>query len=193
MSATAPLQVLFCTGQSDPRSCALSPTQRAFLDGLDLPAGVVAVPWNFPYARDLAPHRPTPLWVASLRHLALAARIRLPGWAIRHRDGVERQLRAAERTLVLAGSIGLDLLGRLDLPRDVLDRLVVVAYGAVATRPPDCRTLRFSSRDDLVARWAPGAVDTYVDAGHLDYLGAPELTARCRALVSELLDAEEAR
>ncbi|TNM36422.1 hypothetical protein FHP29_19980 [Nocardioides albidus] len=179
------LQVLHLTGQSDPRSCALSPVQHAFLDGLPLPESA-KVRLNFPYDAALAPYRPVPLWLASLRHLVLFWRIRLRRgrWARRNRPLVEAQLRAAERTLVLAGSIGLDLLGRLDLPSDLIDRLTVVAYGAVATRPPACRTIRVGSRGDHLARWWPHDVE--VSAGHLDYLAAPELAALCAGLVTEL-------
>ncbi|GAA3525449.1 hypothetical protein [Nocardioides daeguensis] len=180
------LQVLHLTGQSDPRSCALSPAQHAFLDGLALPEQA-KVRLNFPYDARLAPYRPVPLWLGSLRHLVLFWRIRLLGrrWARRHRPTVEEQLRAADRSLVLAGSIGLDLLGRLDLPGDVLDRLTVVAYGAVATRPPACRTIRVGSRGDHLARWWP--YDVEVDAGHLDYLAAPTLAELCGDLVAELV------
>ena len=179
------LQVLHLTGQSDPRSCALSPAQDAFLDELPLPEPA-KVRLNFPYDDRLAPYRPVPLWLGSLRHLVLFVRIRLlrGRWARRHRPLVEARLRAADRTLVLAGSIGLDLLGRLGLPADVLDRLTVVAYGAVATRPPACRTIRVGSRGDHLARWWPHDVE--VSAGHLDYLAAPELAALCAALVAEL-------
>lgn len=182
------LQVLHLTGQSDPRSCALSPVQHAFLDALPLPESA-KVRRNFPYDATPAPYREVPLWRASLHHLVLAVRIRLPGWSRRHGPPVERRLRAADRTLVLAGSIGLDLLGRLDLPRDLLDRLTVVAYGAVATRPPACRTIRVGSRRDHLARWWP--YDVEVAAGHLDYLAAPELAALCRGLVSELTELTE--
>lgn len=179
------LQVLHLTGQSDPRSCALSPVQDAFLDGLPLPERA-KVRLNFPYDDGLAPYRPVPLWLGSLRHLVLFWRIRLlrGRWARRHRPLVEARLRAADRTLVLAGSIGLDLLGRLALPTEVLDRLTVVAYGTVATRPPACRTIRVASRSDHLARWWPH--DVTVDAGHLDYLASPELAALCRDLATEL-------
>lgn len=179
------LQTLHLTGQSDPRSCALSPVQDAFLDTLPLPESA-KVRLNFPYDAGLTPHRPVPLWLGSLRHLVLFWRIRLrrAAWARRHRPSVERQLRAADRTLVLAGSIGLDLLGRLALPTDVLDRLVVVAYGAVATRPPACRTIRVASRSDHLARWWPH--DVTVEAGHLDYLASPELATLCADLAVEL-------
>lgn len=179
------LQVLHLTGQSDPRSCALSPVQDAFLDHLPVPE-TAKVRLNFPYDAALAPYHAVPLWLASLRHLVLFWRIRLlrARWARRNRPLVEAQLRAADRTLVLAGSIGLDLLGRLGLPAEVLDRLTVVAYGAVATRPPACRTIRVGSRSDHLARWWPHDVE--VSAGHLDYLAAPELAALCAGLVAEL-------
>ncbi|GAA1539615.1 hypothetical protein [Nocardioides humi] len=179
------LQVLHLTGQSDPRSCALSPAQHAFLDDLPLPEDA-KVRLNFPYDAGLAPYRRVPLWRGSLCHAVLFGRIRLArgAWARRHRPLVERRLRAADRTLVLAGSIGLDLLGRLDLPADLLDRLTVVAYGAVAPRPPACRTIRVGSRADHLARWWPHDVE--VAAGHLDYLASPELARLCRELVAEL-------
>jgi hypothetical protein len=182
------LQVLHLTGQSDPRGCALSPAQHAFLD--DLPVEEEAkVRLNFPYDAASPPHRDTPLWLASLRHVALFLRVRLlrRRWAARHRPAVEARLRSADRTLVLAGSIGLDLLGRLDLPAEVLDRLVVVSYGAVAARAPQCRVVRVASRSDHLARWWP--CDVEVSAGHLDYLSAPELAALCRELLADLEDA----
>ena len=180
---TLPLQVLVLTGQSDPRSCALSPAQHAFLDALPL-TEEAKVRLNFPYDDATPPYAPVPLWLGSLRHAALAVRIRRAGWAARHRAAVAGRLERADRSLVLAGSIGLDLLGRLDLPATLLDRLVVVAYGAVATRPPACRTIRVGSRHDPMARWWPS--DVYVDGGHLDYLAQPELAAVCRDLIAEL-------
>ncbi len=182
------LQVLHLTGQSDPRSCAISPVQDAFLDGLPVPEEA-KVRLNFPYDAALAPYRAVPLWLGSLRHLVLFWRVRLrrAAWAARHRPRVVEQLGRADHTLVLAGSIGLDLLGRLDLPRDVLDRLTVIAYGAVATRPPDCRTIRVASRSDHLARWWP--CDVEVAAGHLDYLASPELAALCHRVAAELAPA----
>ena len=70
------LQVLHLTGQSDPRSCALSPVQDAFLDHLPVPE-TAKVRLNFPYDAALAPYHAVPLWLASLRHLVLFWRIRL--------------------------------------------------------------------------------------------------------------------
>ena len=42
------LQVAFFTGQSDPRSCALTPAQAAVLDALPV-VSEGRVPWNFPF------------------------------------------------------------------------------------------------------------------------------------------------
>lgn len=177
-----PFQVVFLTGQSDPRSCDLSPVQRAFLDALPVPDGA-KVPLNFPYDATLRPWRKVPLWRASLRHGLLFVTMRRRAFR-RHRDAVITQLDRADRTLVLAGSIGLDLLGRLDLPRELLDRLSVFAYGPVATKPPACHTLRVCSRQDWVARWWPA--DVYVDSGHLDYLDNPEVVDLCREVLTEV-------
>ncbi|HYU34603.1 MAG TPA: hypothetical protein VEW48_20830, partial [Thermoanaerobaculia bacterium] len=62
-----PLQILFLTGRSDPRSAALSPLQAAFLDALPAPD-----PWkvrvNFPYPAATPSYRATPLLRASWRN-----------------------------------------------------------------------------------------------------------------------------
>lgn len=188
MTTATTLQVLYLTGQSDPRSCALSPVQHAFLDELPVPDSA-KVRLNFPYDATLAPYRKVPIWLGSLRHFVLFWRIRLlmTGWAARHRPRVEEQLRQADHTLVLAGSIGLDLLGRLGLSSDLLDRLTVVAYGPVATRPPECRTIRVASSNDHLARWWQR--DLEVASGHLDYLESPEFRELCHRVAAELAPA----
>jgi hypothetical protein len=171
--------VLFLTGQSDPRTCALTPVQDAFLDALPV-AGRVRL--NFPYDPALGPARPVPLWLASARHARLWFACRRPAFRRRHRAAVVARLDAADRTLVLAGSIGLELLGRLALPAPLLARLDVFAYGAVGTRAPACRTLHVRGRADRIARRRPG--DRLVAGGHLDYLGDPEVARLCREFLA---------
>lgn len=94
-SESSPLQIAFLTGQSDPASCALSTEQGAFLRQLQ-GTGRQLVDCNYPYRRNSAPHRRTPLWRASLsnarqylaaRHarLAEADRKRVPGFHCRQR------------------------------------------------------------------------------------------------------------
>ena len=179
------LQVMLLTGQSDPTSCALSPVQRAFLDALPLPAAD-KVPLNFPYADDTAAWRPVWLLLASARHVRQYTASQRPAFVARHRDGLRARLERAERTLILAGSLGLELLINLQLPREALDRLHVFAYGPVARQRLDCDCLLVQGRRDWISRlWFP-AVDRRVDCGHMDYLESPEVLALCVDVVRRL-------
>lgn len=172
---------MFLTGQSDPRSCALSPGQQAFLDALPVP-DEQKVSLNFPYDASLAPYRPVPLLLASARHAGLAVRRHTRAFRERYRPLVLRQLAAADRTTVLAGSIGLDLLTRLRLPEEALARIEVFAYGASGRLPLSCPTFRVAGRRDPLARWWPA--DALVDAGHLDYLDSAEVLSLCATFVT---------
>jgi hypothetical protein len=168
-------RVLFLTGQSDPRSCALSPSQQAFLDALPVPEEA-KLRLNFPYDEALAPYRPVPLALASARHAVLAVRRYSRAFRERHRPAVLARLASAERTVVLAGSIGLDLLARLELPPEVLARTDVFAYGGMG-RGPACRVFRVTGRRDHLACW--WGADAVVGAGHLDYLESPDVLRLC--------------
>jgi hypothetical protein len=175
-------QVLFLTGQSDPRSCALSPVQHAFLDALPVPDDA-KVRLNFPYDASLAPYRPVPLPLATASHVVLGVRRLGRTFLERHRPVVLDRLTATDRSVVLAGSIGLDLLARLRLPEDVLASLDVFAYGPVCRRAPACRTFRVTGRRDHLARWWP--CDATVDTGHLGYLQSAEVLRLCRDFLAQ--------
>jgi hypothetical protein len=172
------VQVVFLTGQSDASRCALSPVQGAFLDALPLPASA-KLPLNFPYHADTAPWRKVSLLAASINNARQYRASRRPDFAARHAPQVLRQLARAPRTLILAGSAGLELLATLRLPRDVLDRVYVFAYGPVARQRPDCACLLVQGRRDWVSRWWFRTVDHRVDCTHLDYLESPEVLALC--------------
>jgi hypothetical protein len=182
------LQVMFLTGQSDPRSCALSESQARFLAALPVP-DEARTQLNFPYDPQMKPYRPVPLLLASWRHLMLFWAIRRRGFGPRHAPAVIEQLEQADRTLVLAGSIGLDILGRLDLPPLVLDRLLVFAFGPVSTTAPDCPIFAVVSRKDQLARWWVGRADAVVGCGHLGYLEDPQVAASCRGVIARLASA----
>src|SRR6185369_6402656 len=132
-----PFQILFLPGRSDPRSAALSPVQMAFLDALPAPD-----PWkvrvNFPYPAVTPPYREIPLLPASWRNFWQFAGSRRAAFAERHREQVLDRMEAAERTFILAGSCGLELLANLHLSSSVLARLHVFAYGPAARRRPAC-------------------------------------------------------
>jgi hypothetical protein len=185
-----PIQVVFLTGQSDPARCALSPAQHAFLEALPLPAGA-RVPQNFPYG-DTAPWRPTSLLAASLSNARQYLASRRPEFATRYAPAVRRQLAQARRTLILAGSNGLELLSNLRLPPDALDGIEVFAYGPVARRRPRCACVLVQGTRDWLSRvWFP-RVDHRVNCGHLDYLESPQVLELCAATVQRLADRETA-
>lgn len=172
------LQVVFLTGQSDAARCALSPVQRAFLEALPLPAsGKLAL--NFPYDTDTLPWRNVSLLAASVSNARQYRASRQPDFAARHAPHVSRLLSRAPRTLILAGSAGLELLTNLRLPREALDRVHVFAYGPVARRLPDCPCVLVQGRRDWISRAWFRAVDHRVECTHLDYLESPEVLALC--------------
>ena len=176
-------QVAFLTGQSDARRCALSDLQQTFIDRL---APTRAVPWNFPYDAATPPFSATPLLRASLANATQYWASRTRAFRERHRPGVEAMLDGADRTVLLAGSCGLELFNNLSLPRGLLASVVVFAYGPVARRRPDCEAMLVQGRRDLVSRCWFRRVDLHVDAGHMDYLARDEVLARCRTLLAQL-------
>jgi hypothetical protein len=183
--AAQAVQVAFLTGQSDATRCALSPVQRAFLEALPLPASA-RLPLNFPYHADTAPWRNVSLLAASVNNARQYRTSRRPEFVARHAPQVLRQLECAPRTLILAGSAGLELLANLRLPREALDRVHVFAYGPVARRLPDCPCVLVQGRRDWVSRWWFRTVDHRVECTHLDYLESPEVRALCVQTLQEL-------
>jgi hypothetical protein len=180
-----PLQIAFLTGASDPRSAALSPEQTAFLDALPAPDSW-KVRMNFPYPRTTSPYRDIPLLFASWRNGCGYLASRRRAFAERYRPRVLECLGAAERTLLLADSSGIELLANLRLPAAALDRLHVFAYGPVARGLPGCDGRLVQGRRDLISRACFSTVDAQVEGGHLDYLGNPAVLALCRAYLQEI-------
>jgi hypothetical protein len=172
------VQVGFLTGQSDALRCALSPSQRAFLEALPVPASA-RLALNFPYHAGTAPWRHVSLLTASINNARQYRASRHPDFAARHAPQVLRQLAQSPRTLILAGSAGLELLANLRLPREALDRVHVFAYGPVARRLPECECVLVQGRRDWISRWWFRTVDHRVDCTHLDYLQSPEVLALC--------------
>jgi hypothetical protein len=178
-------QVLFLTGQSDPTRCALSPEQQAFLDALPLPASA-KLSLNFPYRADTQPWRHTPVLIGSVNNARQYVRSRRPMFAADHTAHVQHLLARARRTLVLAGSCGLELFVNLKLPREALDTVQVFAYGPTARRLPDCACMLVQGRRDWISRLWFRDVDHRVDCAHRDYLQSPEVLRLCVRLLHSL-------
>ncbi|HEV7668442.1 MAG TPA: hypothetical protein VGS22_07960 [Thermoanaerobaculia bacterium] len=181
-----PLQIAFLTGQSNPGNAALSPLQNTFLDALPVP-DEWKVRVNFPYPDIPQTFRRTRLPIASWNNLALYLRSRLPAFAATYRFPVLAQIERAERTLLLAGSSGLELLFNLHLPAAALSRLHVFAYGPVARRLPDCDCRLVQGRDSISRLFFRGDVPTTrVECDHLDYLRDSQVLALCVAYLNEI-------
>ena len=175
------------TGQSQPPTAALSPSQAAFLDALPVPTAA-RITLNFPYPGESAARRftRTPLLIASLRNGWQHFASRRAAFAEQHRPAVEALLERADRTLFLAGSCGLELFNNLGLPARALRRVTILAYGPVARRRPDCACLLVQGRRDWISRRYFRAVDTHVDGGHMDYLTDPAVAVLAGETVRRL-------
>lgn len=168
------LLVCFLTGRSDRSNTALSPAQSAFLDALPIDA-TERLDVNFPYRPASAPWRRTPLPIASVRNARDYLESRGEGFGRRHAAAVREVLTRADRTLVLAGSCGLELLANLGLDDDALAGVHVVAYGPVARSRPHVSLETVTGASDVLARRWTGSPDHEIAAHHLDYLASPEL------------------
>jgi hypothetical protein len=171
-------QAMLMTGRSDPRRCALSPAQQAFLDQTVPRERQIGV--NFPYEPNSAPYRPTPLLLASARNGWGYLQSRCPAFAGRYGDRIANIIRHRPLTLILTGSCGLELFNNLRLPDDLAARVYLFAYGPVARRRPSCRHVLVGSPRDRLSRWFFPQPDHWVACSHLDYLANPDVIALWR-------------
>lgn len=189
MSPHAP-RIAFLTGRSDPRRCALSPSQQALLDALSNDAaGIALEPLNFPWDPASAPWRPVPLLRASAanaREYLAARRGRIAGLTPEALACAQAYLLAPPRSLLLVGSCGLSLLRPLLAPFDAAQRarLRVVAYGGVAPHwPAQVAGVQLRGRRDRIAAWFgpdDGPPVRSVAHGHMDYLDGDAVLSAAR-------------
>lgn len=168
--------VAFFTGQSDPRTNALSPLQLGFLDRSPV-SPEQRLDLNFPY-RLAAPWSETNLLLASFSNVRQYLASRRPSFVERHRLPFQQTFSSAGKVILLAGSCGLELLVNLRLPEQDLRRLHVFAYGPVSRSLPRCASLEtVQGKRDAISRWWHPQVDHVISCGHMDYLEAEETMA----------------
>lgn len=183
-------QVILLTGQSDPRSCALSPLQQTFLDQ-SVPREA-QLPINFPYDPASPPYRATPLLIASIRNGLQFFRSRSRAFGKQHADGITGLIERRSRTIFLIGSCGLELLNNLNLPSSLNDRIRLFAFGPVARRRPDYEHVLVGSRKDWLSRCFFPSPDHWVDCNHLDYLRSPAVRKLWAEFVGHAVGARNA-
>ncbi|WAC19251.1 hypothetical protein OVA24_18660 [Luteolibacter sp. SL250] len=168
--------VAFLTGQSDPRTSALSPVQQRFLDQSPV-TPEQRLDLNFPY-RNAGRWSETNLLRASFNNARQYLACRRPSFAETHRPSVVGAFGSTGKVVILAGSCGLELLVNLRLPEGVVRRLHVFAYGPVSRSLPRCASLvTVRGNRDLISRWWHPRVDHVISCGHMDYLEREETMA----------------
>lgn len=166
--------VAFLTGQSDPRSNALSPVQRGFFERSPV-LEEERLRLNFPYVPSME-WRETPLIRASISNASQYFTSRRPDFSQRYREGFLGAFGGAGAVILLAGSCGLELLVNLRLPESFRRVLHVFAYGPVSRSVPDCASLVLvqGSRDAISRHWHR-KVDHVIPCGHMEYLETEEM------------------
>jgi len=166
---------VFLTGQSNRRSCQLSPIQRKLADLLEQ-QGFTVTPLNFPYDSQMEDYQESNLFKASLSNGLQYLFSRRATFSARYREQVLNQFSKNTPYLVLAGSCGLELLNNLQLPENILSKIHVLAYGPVARVVPAAEVTLVQGRDDWLSKQFFKNVDYPIDCGHMDYLESAEVT-----------------
>lgn len=178
------LQIAFITGRSRRDNGALSPQQLAFLQRVAGEHQVVAM--NFPWASSSARWQATGLVRACLNNAREYLGARRASFALCYRQQAVEMLAAAEHTLLLSGSCGLELFNQLSLPPALLARTSVFAFGPVARRRPDCHHLLVQGQQDWISRCWFRQVDERLACGHMNYLAQPQLVALCNRFIADI-------
>ena len=171
---TAGLGAIFLTGQSDKRSCSLTPEQEQTAQALGK-LGLDVYPLNFPYQEQMAPYQKVPLIRASIANLRMYLQSRRDEFTSRYRPQLCKRISQHPFTLVLAGSCGLEIINNMRLPDEIKKKLHIFAYGPVARKQPDISCTLVQGRRDWLSKYFFSQVDIVVNCGHMDYLQCPEV------------------
>lgn len=180
-------KVVLLSGLSDPASTALSRSQQAFLDRLDLPAAN-RVDANFPYLpADRREQRAVPIVVASWRNFRQFREAARPPYRDRATMHWDALARSCDGLLVITLSCGLEILNACLQAGHRPRAIDVVALGPVAWgRPPVSHLLVRGERDRIANPWFRECDLRLPGVGHLDYLQSPAVLELVRERVARL-------
>ncbi len=185
------VKVVLWSGLSDPTDCALSRTQKRFLDQLNAPeeSKIYA---NFPYVRPVRSEQAAiPIVQASWRNLSQFLKARHAPYrdhAIAHWASLVQSCRGL---MVITISCGLEILNA-SLSSGVRPAaLEVLALGPVARRRPDAPHLLVRGGRDFVFNPLFRDIDLVLpEIGHMNYLEHPAIlelaNKRFQSLVERL-------
>lgn len=173
-----PLKVVLLSGLSNPRSCALSPTQTDFLGALDVPDDA-KVYRNFPYVPCGAWSK-TPLWLASWRNYRQYRFASRDPYRSNARHHWRALVRSTQRLVVITLSCGIEIVNQCVDSDDAAHDIHIIALGPVAhARPTLPHTLVQGSRDSI-SKFFFNDADVVLDGlGHMDYLGDTRVAELC--------------
>ena len=160
-----PMKIAIVSGLSDPSTCALSDSQRDFLNRLDAPASS-KIKHNFPYIDTKQPRRDPHLLIASWRNTTQffgASRRNYIAHAKRHWRALADSCNAL---FIITLSCGLEIVRHL-IDND--QHVRILALGPVARALPavPCTLLR-GTRDPISKFFFRDAAEVK-SLGHLDY------------------------
>jgi len=158
------LKVVWLSGLSDPATCALSASQRRFMDSLAVP-DESKLYRNFPYVASQHARRDPPLWLASIRNARQFLAASHPSYRVHW-----RALAASAASLVvITGSCGLEIFNHCVDADDPVRH--VFALGPVAwTRPSVPHTLVRGTRDPFSRMFFRKCDVELSGVGHMNYL-----------------------
>ncbi|WP_370979406.1 hypothetical protein [Agaribacterium sp. ZY112] len=185
------LGIVFITGQSNPKSCSLSPLQVSFAQPL-VRAGGKLHKTNFPYDKQMEAFSPVNIIKASYHNYGAFRSSKRACFAERYSGYVDALFVEYSQVLFLAGSCGLELLNNLSFSKDLQSRMSVLAYGPVTRKPRCASAVQFpvtivKGRYDLISRLSHHKADYIVGCGHLSYLANSAFQAFALAHVEALL------
>jgi len=180
------LCIAFLTGQSNRRSCALSPVQAQFLDQLNS-KGIVLQATNFPYDESPQAFTKINLIQASVSNARQYLASRRLSFSEQHSQQVLALINRYSKVLFLVGSCGLELLNNLHLPADMTSRVEVLAYGPVAKSAGCFKLTTVQGKQDYLSRLYFSEVDHRIESGHMDYLQSADFLTITRAKIASML------
>lgn len=181
------IQIAFITGRSSPGNVQLSPVQLAYIQQLARP-GRQLVPVNFPYyvPHHSPSHQPVGLFTASINNGCDYLLSRCRRFQNKYQSAVIELLAAAQHTVFLSGSCGLELFNNLNLPHTLMRTTSLIAYGAVARQRPRCNHLLIQGDRDWISKLWFSRADEKIMSGHLDYLNSDQLLIHCERFISTI-------
>jgi hypothetical protein len=175
-------RIAILTGQSDPRSAALSPAQADFLDRIR-PPDCEVIRTGFPYTEN-AGYRDVPILRASVRNARQVLWTFSESFPKQIGERIDTLSLGVKRLILITGSCGLQMANAAWPRLTAAAEIQVVALGPVCLTKLRMPIVAIRGRRDIWSRLMfGGAIDYHCDCGHLAYWESEEVRALAGRLV----------